>query len=525
MEIQLLSKRHEAQVLQVMKTYGMNYSFYNPGQVFLCALENGLLYGFVDLMKLEEVRLIYAMPGTRQAEVFGILLEAVERIGYGRIILHTTSANVPFFSSFGYHHEGNGKMIKILNDTHHFSTYEEVQTYIDKQPMRVYSLEHFKDYARYHFNIQYVLKAVHIGGTNGKGSTLNYTKEVLKHAHYKVGTFTSPSLDERLDIIKINDLSISEKVYVKLANRFMASFTKAELSKFEMEVFMAILYFIYKGVDIALFEVGLGGSLDATNIIGPLLAVNTNIGLDHTEYLGNTYKEIARNKAGIIKDGIPYMTGETRIACLDVFYEEARKHGSELIVIDPVSDVTCLDDGLHFDYHGYHIHLTTHAYYQAQNAALAINILETIEELFPFTTDDLVEGLKQAHWAARFEKVHEHPLIIIDGAHNKEGMEAFCQSAKAYDHPHVIFSALGDKDTHAMLSLLLDVTDDIVVTEFEHPRAASAETLAEDFNVTINKDYHACVDEALQMKDRTIFITGSLYFLAKVRAYLQSLSK
>lgn len=522
MEIQLLSKRNEAQVLDVMKTYQMNYSFYNPGQVFLCAMENGLLYGFVDLYKCEDVRLIYAMPGSRQVEVFAILLQAVERIGYGRILLHTSEANIPFFTNFGYHHEGQGRMVKILNEDHHFKTFEEVQAFIDSQPMRVYSLDHFKDFARNHFNIQYVLKAVHIGGTNGKGSTVNYTKEVLKTAHYKVGTFTSPSLDERLDIIKINDEPIPEKVYVKLANRFMSSFVEGELSKFEMEVFMAILYFIYKGVDVSLFEVGLGGTLDATNIIGPLLAVNTNIGLDHTNYLGDTYSEIALAKAGIIKDGVPYMTGETRLECLDVFYEEAQKHGSELIVIDPVTDIEVVEDQLHFDYHGYHVTLDTTARYQAQNAALAINILETIEEYFPFTTNDLLAGLKQAHWAARFEKVHEHPLIIIDGAHNKEGMEAFYESAKAYAHPHIIFSALGDKDTHHMLEILLKLTDDIVVTQFDHPRAATAKALADDFPVQINDNWQKAVDDALTMKERTIFITGSLYFLAKVRRYLHT---
>jgi dihydrofolate synthase/folylpolyglutamate synthase len=522
MYIELLSKKNEAQVMKVFETYKMNVPLYENGSIFLCAMENNIVYGFVKLYKLREIKLIYAMPSSRQVEIFQVLLAAVDRIGYDRLILHTSKANEPFFASFGYSRSNPGTMVKILPLSHHFNTYEDVQDFINAQKDRVYSLEHFKEFAREHFNIQYVLKCVHIGGTNGKGSTVNYTKEVLKQAHYEVGTFTSPSLDERLDIIQINDEPIDEKTFVHMANRFMGDFLEAKLSKFEIEVFISILYFIFKGVDIALYEVGLGGTLDATNIIGPILAVNTNIGLDHTDYLGDTYESIARNKAGIIKDGVPYMTAETRADVLDVFYEEAKKHNSELVLIDPVEDPVYTKDQITYDYHGYHITLNTGARYQVTNSALAINILETIRPLFPFTTDDLVEGLKKAHWAARFETVHEHPLVIIDGAHNKEGMEKFVQSASIYEHPHIIFSALGDKDTHNMLSSLLSMTDDITVTQFTHPRAATAKELAEDLPVKINTDWKACVDEALTLKDRTIFITGSLYFLAQVRKYIKN---
>lgn len=522
MYIELLSKKNEAQVMKTFETYKMNVPLYENGTIFLCATENNIVYGFVKLYKLREIKLIYAMPCSRQVEIFQTLLSALDRIGYDRLILHTSKANEPFFASFGYSRSNPRTMVKILPLSHHFETYDEVQAFIDAQKDRVYSLDHFKEFAREHFNIQYVLKCVHIGGTNGKGSTVNYTKEVLKHAHYEVGTFTSPSLDQRLDIIQINDVSMDEKTFVHMANRFMGDFLEAKLSKFEIEVFISILYFIFKGVDIALYEVGLGGSLDATNIIGPLLAVNTNIGLDHTDYLGDTYTSIARNKAGIIKDGVPYMTAETRADVFDVFYEECQKHHSELILIDPVEDPVYEKDSITYDYHGYHVTLDTGAHYQVVNSALAINILETIRPLFPFTTDDLIEGLKEAHWAGRFEKVHEDPLIIIDGAHNKEGMEEFVRSARAYDHPHVIFSALGDKDTDAMLSLLLSLTDDVTVTQFKHKRAASAKDLAKDFPVKINTDWKACVDEALTMHERTIMITGSLYFLAQVRAYLKS---
>lgn len=522
MQVQLISKRTQAQVEAVMKQFGLSdYHYYEPGQVFLCVLENNVLMGFADLYKLENVRLLYAAPSKQQADIFNVLLQAVERIGFRHIILNVSEVNMPFFQSFGYHRFEKGRMIKYLNDTAHFKTYDDVQDYINAQPARVYSLDHFKAFMNEHFNIQYTLRCVHIGGTNGKGSTVNYTKEVLKTAHYEVGTFTSPSLEKRLDIIQINDEAISEKVFVKLANRFMKAFTDAQLSKFEIEVFISVMYFIYKAVDIALYEVGLGGELDATNIIGPLLSVNTNIGLDHTDYLGDTYQDIARAKAGIIKDGVPFLTAETKPECLDVFYDACMLHHSELIMMEPVTDPHFEKDQITYDYHGYHITLYTGAHYQVNNSALAINILENINDIFPFTTHDLISGLAHARWPGRFEKVHDHPTVILDGAHNKEGMSEFVRSASAYDHPYVIFSALGDKDTHHMLLLLRQMTDDVVVTEFSHPpRSVSAEALAEDFDVTIDKDWHHAVNEALKLTNRTIFITGSLYFIALVRRYL-----
>ena len=148
-------------------------------------------------------------------------------------------------------------------------------------------------------NPQLILDCIHIGGTNGKGSTTNYIKEVLKQAGYRVATFTSPALYSRLDIIRINDQFIDDKTMVKYANRYVDLWLKYEISMFEIEVFIAIMYFIENNVDIAIFEVGLGGLLDATNIIKPMLAINTNIGLDHVDYLGHDYQSIALNKAGM----------------------------------------------------------------------------------------------------------------------------------------------------------------------------------------------------------------------------------
>ena len=402
-----------------------------------------------------------------------------------------------------------------------FHTYEDVHEFISSQKTRVYSLDNFRRFMNDLANPQQVLSVIHIGGTNGKGSTTNYIRSVLQNAGYKVATFTSPVLVTRLEIMRINDIHISSEEILKYANRYMDMWLEYELSMFEIEVFIAIMYFIKHQVDYAVFEVGLGGELDATNIVYPLIALNTNIGLDHTEYLGHTYASIAKAKAGIIKDGVDYITGETNQECLDVFKEVCFQHHSQLLQVDKIQHIKKINGGLSYDYRGYHIELNTPARYQCRNSALAIETLLYLRNrsLVEFKDEDLLKGMKEAKWAGRFEVVNEHPLMIIDGAHNKEGIDAFFESAKQYSNIKVIFSALKDKDTDAMLEKLLELTEDVTVCEFDFYRSQKAKQLAKDYPVNVIEDWHQAIEEAYLHKG-TVFITGSLYFIAEVRAYL-----
>lgn len=402
-----------------------------------------------------------------------------------------------------------------------FKTYDEVYEFIQSQKQRVYALDHFKAFMEAQNNPQKKLKTIHIGGTNGKGSTTNYIREVLQCAYHKVATFTSPALISRLDIIRINDCPIPEEKMLYYANKYMDICLQYELSMFEIEVFIAIMYFVDENVDYAIFEVGLGGELDATNIIHPMVCVNTNIGLDHINYLGDSYEKIARTKAGIVKEGIAYIVGEKRKECLDVFKEICLKHHSPLIQLDEIENIKEDLMSVSFLYKDYQIELSTPARYQCYNASLAIEVLLYLNQnqLISINDEMIKDGLKKAKWLGRFEIIHENPLIIIDGAHNKEGIDAFIQSAKKFNHRKIIFSALRDKDTHGMIEKLLTVSKDITITEFEHVRSSKAEILAEDFPVKIEKDWHKAIDECFQY-DGTIFITGSLYFLSEVRKYL-----
>lgn len=407
-----------------------------------------------------------------------------------------------------------------------FTNFEEVYNYISSQKNRVYSLANFKNFMKDFGDIQHHLACIHIGGTNGKGSTTNYVRSVLQKENYKVATFTSPALYSRLDVIRINNEPILEKEYVLYANCFIDLWNKYQLSMFEIEVFIAIVHFIKHQTDFAVFEVGLGGELDATNIIYPFISAITNIGLDHIEYLGDTYEKIAKTKAGIIKKGSAFITTETKESCLDIFKDICHKLNVKYIEIDEINNLYEDSHRIEYDYKDYHVHLNTSASYQSKNSVLALEILRYLRDndIIHLSDYSLLSGLKDALWQGRFETICENPLIIIDGAHNKEGVEAFFHSAKKYNNIKIIFSALKDKDTHAMIERLLDLTDDVTVCEFDFYRAQSAEVLADDFPVKVQKDWKKAVDDAFLHKGVT-FVTGSLYFISQVRPYILNKQK
>ncbi len=476
------------------------------------------MVGYIGIYDLYRIDYLYIDENYRCRGIGRQLVELAKKYVLNDLIVK----HHPFFEHIGF--------VKIDdNDIFHcncdntFKSYEQVQNFIASQKSRVYALTNFKNFMNDMVNPQLLLKCVHIGGTNGKGSTTNYLSSVLQMEGYKVATFTSPALVSRLDIMRINDVSINEQMIIQYANRYMQLWLDYELSMFEIEVFIAIMYFISQHVDYALLEVGLGGELDATNIVTPIIAVNTNIGLDHTEYLGDTYEKIAQTKGGIIKDNVPFITGENKVECIDVFQKICDKHHSALLRLEPIRNIHLDHHHVLYDYKDYHISLNTTALYQAHNSALALDILLYLRDhdYIHLTDENLLKGLYQATWLGRFETVNEKPLMIIDGAHNKEGMQAFYESAQYYSNIKVIFSALRDKDTHAMIELLLKLTDDVTICEFDHYRAQSAKKLAENFPVKIEKDWHQAIDEAFY-HDGVVFITGSLYFLSQVRPYILS---
>lgn len=477
------------------------------------------IVGVISLANHQQISLLFVDKNYRGQGIARELVRIVDNLVLKDLTINPQLSNQSFFEQFGFIKK-EGLMIKERKVTKRFNSYQEVEEFINSQKDRVYSLDNFKNYMDNLGNPQLALNCIHIGGTNGKGSTTNYIKEVLKHAGYKVATFTSPAMYSRLDIIRINDKFIDDQTMVEYANRYVDLWLEYEISMFEIEVFIAIMYFIDNDVDFSIFEVGLGGGLDATNIIKPKLAINTNIGIDHIGFLGDTYESIALNKAGIVKEGIDYLTGETKQVCLDIFADVCKKYHSNLLKVQPITNVVD-GDNVSYHYREYDITLNTPAIYQVKNSALAIETLLYLKNhhVVKFNDDDLINGLYEAIWPGRFEVVNENPLIIIDGAHNKEGMDAFFECAKKYDNIKIIFSALKDKDYHHMIEKLLQLTNDVTICEFEHVRASDAKTLAEGFDVKVQPDFKQAIDEAFSHQG-TVFVTGSLYFISKVRNYL-----
>lgn len=490
------------------------------------------LVGVIGVRDLKHIQCLFVDSQYQRQGIGTQLLNYAKNLMYGQVSVHADLSAKDFYLHNGFVVSGKVEEIQGISfvpmvyqsvDEGKFQTYDEVHDFIAQQKDRVYALDNFKRFMNDMGNPQNLLKTIHIGGTNGKGSTTNYIRSVLQLAGYKVATFTSPVLVTRLEIMRINNVHIGDQEIIEYANRYMSLWLEYELSIFEIEVFIAIMYFIKHRVDFAIFEVGLGGELDATNIISPIISANTNIGLDHTEYLGDTYEKIARTKGGIIKDNVPFITGEKKTECINVFQEICQQHHSPLLFVQPITNIQDSNTEVTFDYRQYHVVLETSARYQSENSALAIEILVYLKEngYIELTDEILLQGLKMAVWAGRFEVVNKHPLIIIDGAHNKEGMEAFYQSAKKYKNIKIIFSALRDKDTHAMMELLLKLSKDVTVCEFDFYRAQSAEKLAETFPVKIEKDWHKAIDEAFY-HDGVVFITGSLYFISQVRPYISA---
>ncbi len=401
-----------------------------------------------------------------------------------------------------------------------FNNSYEVIEVIEQRKTNGIELRSFSAFMESLGNPQNKLKCIHIGGTNGKGSTTNALYHMLKEAGYCVGMFTSPYLETHHDRIRVNNNYIEDAYIVDIANTYFDKWEQFSLSMFEIDMFISVMYFLDKEVDFALYEVGLGGERDATNIISPVVSVITNIGMDHMDYLGNTYMDIAKAKAGIVKKGTALITMEQKDECINVFEETCARQGSELIVCTPPSAVE-VNDALMFVYKGVQYTQDVLASYQAYNSALAIETIHYLvnKQIVSISTKQIMNGIYDSKWKGRFEVVSKDPFIIVDGAHNMEGIEALCEASKCLQSVHIVFSALQDKPYAQMLTKLKTISSDIRVCEFDFYRAASLDSLLVEDGIKGYQDYTQAIEESIQQGGVTL-ICGSLYFISIVRTYI-----
>ena len=403
-----------------------------------------------------------------------------------------------------------------------FQKAEDVIAIIEQRKNRGYGLDHFKQYMASLGNPQNRLRSIHIAGTNGKGSTTNDIRSILQAAGYKVGGFTSPFMITHLDRIRINNQDIREEAFLGITNRYYDSWMEWDLSMFEIDMCIAVFYYLEEQVDFCVFETGLGGRKDATNILQPLVSVITNIGMDHMEFLGDTLEKIAKEKAGIVKEGIDLITAEDKECCLQVFQKHTASAHAQCIKIGEISNIQETADGLSFDYGNVKdVALFGKARYQCRNAALAIAVCLYLQRQghLRLTEAQLRAGLHQAVWIGRFETISKEPLIILDGAHNADGIHALCETLKQMEDVQVLFSVLKDKNFEAMLQELETVCGEILVVPFYNERALDVRLLEGRKHIHLMESYERAIPHALQ-KVKPLVITGSLYFISDVRKYL-----
>lgn len=397
-------------------------------------------------------------------------------------------------------------------------------------------------------NPQHKFKSVHVGGTNGKGSTSHMLAAVLQTAGYKTGLYTSPHLKDFRERIRINGQMISEQTVIDFVEDHKADFDEIAPSFFEMTVALAFDVFAKEKVDIAIIEVGLGGRLDSTNVITPLLSVITNIGWDHMNMLGNTLPLIAGEKAGIIKQGITVVIGEKQPEVSEVFIEKASETNSKLRFASEEWNVSSPEDGKSespkekaglldivvqrispglTDLRTYGLDLT--GTYQLKNVKTVLSAVDELREQGFIISDEHIQtALKQVKILTglhgRWETLSHNPLTICDTGHNPDGIEEVMKNIESvnYNHLHMVIGMVNDKDTGKVLPMFpKDAT--YYFCKPDIPRGLDTEimkTQAETYGLI--GDAYASVKEALLSAqknagvDDLVFVGGSTFVVAEV---------
>ncbi|AEM73515.1 bifunctional folylpolyglutamate synthase/dihydrofolate synthase [Caldicellulosiruptor acetigenus] len=392
-------------------------------------------------------------------------------------------------------------------------------------------------------NPQNSLKVIHVAGTNGKGSTCAFINQMLIEAGFKVGLYTSPYLQCLNEMIKINNKPISNDEFATIVSDIKSVIeTQIEnvlVRPTEFEIMTAVAFEFFKGekVDFAVVEVGMGGRLDATNVIkSPELCIITSIGFDHMDFLGDSIEKIAFEKAGIIKPGSTVVVGIQKYKNVyDIIQNVSEEKGAKLIKVE--SDYNIISntiDRVIFDcytseciYKNLEIRLLgTH---QVENALNCVYTFEYLQKRYNVSIEALVKGLMNTRWHGRFEIVSKQPLIILDSAHNADGMDILRKSCNEYLREKDVWIVLGilkDKEYEKMLYIVSEITNNIIFTLVPHSkRAFSAEEareIAKRFNLEFVEDYKNAIEKGLSKlnKNSALLISGSIYLVGPARTYI-----
>ncbi len=383
-------------------------------------------------------------------------------------------------------------------------------------------------------NPQDKIRGIHIGGTNGKGSTVAYLRTALVENGYDIGTFTSPFIEIFNERISLNGIPITNDEIVQLVERVKpiceAVESDTELgaaTEFEIITTMMFLYFgEIRPVDFVIIEAGLGIKNDSTNVFEPVLSILTSIGLDHTDILGTTYLDIAKDKSAIIKPNTPVIYSVKNDDALKYVRDYALEQNAKPIELDREIIIISQDDEFTYRYKDYELEtivLNMLGEHQKENASLAITALLELNEadIVDLDFNKMVDGIESVNWTGRIEQVREQPLMVIDGAHNNESVEALIDTIKHYygrEKIDILFSAIKGKPISSMINKLNEIASQFYLADFDFPKALAKEEIAEEIkldNIKFIDDYVHFIEN---YKGDGLIITGSLYFISEVKA-------
>ena len=425
--------------------------------------------------------------------------------------------------------------------------YEEAVAYIEETPKFTTKnkLEHTKECLRSLGNPQNSFRVIHVAGTNGKGSTCAFLTSILREAGYSCGLFTSPHLVVINERFQINEQNIDDASFlrafekVKALSEELVAEGNYHPTYFEMLFLMGMVIFQEAGVDYVILETGLGGRMDATTSVeNPLACVITSISFDHMQYLGNTIEAIAGEKAGIIVPGVPVIYDGNDERAAGVIRTRAEELGSPYYQVTrgETEIIRTTVSGIDFSFrNGYYddtvFSIPFIAEYQVMNSALALQTIQALKEVLPVSEEALKKGILETRWQGRMETVL--PGVIVDGAHNEDGVEKFVETAEHFQKEYpltLLFSAVDDKDYTDMIHTILDRIHfrHVVVTQVGGYRKVPAEDLAEIFRRYGCSSAEACEDvteafrKALSEKgeEGMLFCVGSLYLVGEIKTAL-----
>ncbi len=388
--------------------------------------------------------------------------------------------------------------------------------------------------------------SVHVAGTNGKGSTAAFLASILNAAGYRVGLYTSPHLIDFTERIRVNNVPISEDAVIRLTQHVRGLGNLGESGEntyglnptfFEVTTALAFAYFAEQKIDIGVIEVGMGGRLDATNVITPLVSLITNIDLEHQEFLGTTLGRIAQEKAGIIKTGIPVVTGTVQTEAIDVIESTAAAKQAPLhrLWVDFKPKNTKPGPPQVFDYQGGEtsyrgLRIGMLGAYQVENACLAVRTIERLQNAGMLIDEAAVRrGLEQTRWEGRMERVGTYPAVYLDGAHNpasaKKLGETVRQIKGSFQRIILVIGVLGDKDYRSMVTEIVPLADHVVVTRPQYARALDPRQLEQEIkklhdSVERTDSIQCAIKKAMHSASPgdLVLITGSLYVVGEARA-------